>query len=430
MIQRYTREEMGKIWSRQNRFDQMLKVETASALALARFKLIPTASARAIQKKAKFSLKIIDRLEQQTKHDVSAFVKNVSQSVGRPHGWYVHYGLTSSDVLDTALSLQIKESSKIIKKSFIRVKAVLKKLTFKHRADLCAGRTHGMHADSTTFGFKVLGFLSELDRAEKTFHQTIEENAVGMASGPVGNYSLLPPRVELEICRKLGLKQETASTQVVPRDRYARVLFSLCLIGNFLERLAVELRHLQRTEVLEAVEGFEKNQQGSSSMPHKKNPISAENITGTARLLRSYLQAALENTALWHERDISHSSVERVIFPDAFILCDYSLNRMGDLLNSLNVNPEQMKRNMLASGGQVFSSQVLSKLVERGMSRQKAYTLVQKASHDKNGNLIKGLKASAEVKKYLKPSDLENIFLNKTRIKAVSKLVENQLKKF
>lgn len=374
---------MGYVWSDENRFAQMLKVEKAVAFVQGSKKIIPLKAASAIQSKACFSVKAIQKLEEKTRHDVSAFVQNVSASVGKPWGAYVHYGLTSSDVLDTALSLQIKEGALLIQKELAQLKKVLKNLIGKHKRTLCTGRTHGMHAEPTTVAFKLMGFFSELIRAENSFKQAVLEGALGMVSGPVGNYSSSSIEVEKAVCRRLGLAPEDVSTQVLPRDRHARIIFSISLILTALERLAVELRHLQRTEVSEVFEGFSKNQQGSSSMPHKKNPISSENITGLSRLLRSYLQAGLENIVLWHERDISHSSVERVIFPDSFILCDYALFRMTQLLKNLKVDVKRMKENLLSSGGEVFSSHILLTLVQKGVDRQEAYSWIQNAAHSK-----------------------------------------------
>ena len=429
MIERYTRKDMGRIWSAENRFGRMLEVEQATAVVLSQKGWIPALAGKAIQKKGKFSVKEILKLEEKTRHDVSAFVQNVSSYVGDPWGKYVHYGLTSSDVLDTALSLQIQESAVWIQKGLNSLKKTLENLIQKHKADLCAGRTHGIHAEPTTFGFKLLGFLFELCRAEKSFLNSVESGAVGVLSGPVGVYSSLSLNVEKEVCRKLGLQPEDHSTQVAPRDRHVRILFSLTLIVSCLERIAVELRHLQRTEVGEVYEGFSKKQQGSSSMPHKKNPISSENITGLARLLRSYLQAVLENTALWHERDISHSSVERVVFPDAFILCDYALDRMTYILTHLQVDVVQMKENLLLSGGNIFSSQVLSALIQKGVNRQTAYTWVQKAAHHKKTTLQEELWKNVLLRKHLTRSELTSIFSGQSLAVHIKKLVSLKLKK-
>lgn len=429
MIDRYTRKDMGRIWSVENRFKQMLEVEKASAAVLSKKGWIPVQAGAAVQKKGKFSVKEILKLEKKTRHDVSAFVQNVSSYVGAPWGKYVHYGLTSSDVLDTALSLQIKESAVWIQKGLDSLKKVLKNLIQKHKLDLCAGRTHGIHAEPTTFGFKLLGFLFELCRAEESFLLSVKSGAVGVLSGPVGVYSSLSLAVEAEVCRSLGLKPEDHSTQTAPRDRHARVLFSLNLIVSCLERIALELRHLQRTEVGEVHEGFSKTQQGSSSMPHKKNPVSSENTAGLARLLRSYLQAGLENLALWHERDISHSSVERVIFPDSFILCDYALYRMADTLTCLQVDAVRMKENLLLSGGDIFSSQVLSALVQKGVDRQKAYSWVQKAAHTKKAALQEELLKNAALRKYLTKRELQAVFSGRSIANHINKLVGVKLKK-
>ena len=427
MIDRYTRKEMGDIWSLQNRFDQMLKVEKAVASVQARLKMIPLSANKAIQEKARFNLKEILKIEKETKHDISAFVKNVSSFVGKEAGLYVHYGLTSSDVLDTALSLQMLQSFSLIQKEINKLKKTIQTLIQKHKKTLCAGRTHGMHAEPTTFGFKLLGFLFELNRAHESLNQAIQQGAVGALSGPVGTYSSLSESVEKEVCRKLQLQPEDISTQVIPRDRHARIIFSLNLILLCLERLAIELRHLQRTEVGEVKEGFGNKQQGSSSMPHKKNPISAENITGLCRLLRSYVQASLENTALWHERDISHSSVERVIFPDAFILCDYALYRMSELLKNLEVDKNRMKQNMMVSQGDIFSSQILISLIRKGVDRQQAYKWIQKASHTKGKKSLQE-NLGKEILKHFKTSELDQIFSGKQFCDRISQITDQKLK--
>ena len=411
MIDRYSLKEMKKLWSPESRFYFMLKVEQAVAQSQAELGLIPQSAGQAIVKKARFSYQGILQREKKTRHDVTAFVDEVANSLG-PHGAYFHYGLTSSDVLDTALSLQIQASDKLLSQNFKSLNQSLKKIILKHKQTVCVGRTHGIHAEPTTFGFKLLGHLAELDRAISSFKQAISICSIAKISGAVGAYSSLSPQVETKVCQKLGLKAETLATQVIPRDRVARLVFSLSLIGAFIERLAVELRHLQRTELAEVTEAFYKGQTGSSAMPHKKNPISAENLTGIARLLRSYVSPALENIALWHERDISHSSVERVILPDAFILTHYALTRLEKLLNSLQVNKEQMRQNLNLSKGLIFSSQVLKQLVAKGLARQKAYPLVQKISQNlKPGeDLQSALRQNKEIKAFLSAKDLEKIF--------------------
>ncbi len=398
MIKRYTRPEMGEIWTPEARFQCLLEVEVAVAEAQAQLGLIPKKAAIEIRKKAKFSLTRIEEIEKTTRHDVIAFVSNMAENVG-PMGRYIHYGMTSSDVLDTALAVQIGKARSVLTESFAALESALIKKISQHRGTMCAGRTHGMHAEATTFGLKLAGNLAEIRRSMDRVDLAFDQMAVGKLSGAVGTYSTQNPEVEKMVCEKLELKVETIATQVIPRDRHAEMIWALSMLGSAIERLSVELRHLQRTEVSEVVEGFKKGQKGSSAMPHKKNPISAENLTGVARLLRGYLSAAMENIALWHERDISHSSVERVAFPDAFILCDYALHRMAELITGLYVDEARMKMNMDLSQGQLFSSQVLLALIETGLSREEAYALVQSFCHG------------------LKPGEhLKQIVLEKTQI--------------
>ena len=414
MISRYSLKEMSQVWSLENRFDKMLQVERAVAQAQGELGLIPKESARAIQK-ANFKLENILIKEKTTRHDVTAFVQELAASVSEKHRAYLHYGLTSSDVVDTGLSLQIRQAQRVLNPIIEQIKTHLENLIKKHKSTLCSGRTHGMHAEPLSFGFKLLGHLAEFRRAEQTFQKAIDQAVLGKLSGAVGVYAVLSPEVEERVCEALGLPAELVATQVIPRDRHARVLFALGLFGVFWERLALELRHLQRTEVGEVSEGFFKGQTGSSAMPHKKNPISSENLTGVARLLRSYLAPALENISLWHERDISHSSVERVIFPDAFTLVHYALNRLVGILENLQVNEERMKQNMDLSQGLQFSSRVLSALVLKGLSRSEAYPLVQKISHNlKPGESFEDcLKQNAQIKKHLSSQELSDIFSGK-----------------
>ena len=411
MIDRYSLQEMSQIWSPASRFHFMLKVEQAVAKAQGELGIIPQTSAQAIYSKARFSYKNILKREQVSRHDVTAFIDEVARHLGR-HGAYFHYGLTSSDVLDTALSLQIKESKKLLSKNLQSLKKILKQLIVKYKETVCVGRTHGIHAEPTTFGFKILGHLAELSRAEIDLNQAVSICSVAKISGAVGTYSALPPQVEKKVCQQLALKPETIATQVIPRDRIARLVFSLSLISSFIERLAIELRHLQRTEIAEVTEAFHKGQTGSSAMPHKKNPISAENLTGLARLLRSYVSPALENISLWHERDISHSSVERVILPDSFILTHYALTKLENLLTTLQVNKDKIKENLDSSKGLVFSSQILNALVQKSLPRKKAYLLVQKISQNlkKGENLKSALLKNRKIKEYLNATEIENIF--------------------
>lgn len=411
MIERYTREEMKTIWSQQAKFESMLEVEQSVSEVQAALKIIPKQAAVDIRKKGKFKVEEIDEIEKTTRHDVIAFVTNVASYVGK-NGRYVHYGLTSSDALDTALSLQIKQASQLILKDIKDLKLSLKKQIKKHKTTLCTGRTHGMHAEPTSFGQKLAGHLAEIIRCEERFQRAFEQMLICKLSGAVGTYSSLSPVVEARVAKKLKLKTENIATQVVPRDRHAELFMSMAFIGNALERLSVELRHLQRTEVYEVLEGFKKGQKGSSAMPHKKNPISAENLTGLSRLLRSYSVAAMENVALWHERDISHSSVERVIFPDAFIVLDYALNRMKELVDSLVVDKKRMFANMQLSQGQLFSSHILLAIVEKGWSREDAYKKVQSLSHSLTpGEHLQDLcLKDKELSKILTAKEIKDIF--------------------
>ncbi|HVK62460.1 MAG TPA: adenylosuccinate lyase, partial [Bdellovibrionales bacterium] len=344
MIERYTRPEMGAIWTLENRFQKMLDVEIAVAEVQGELGIIPREAAVQIRKKSSFNVDRINEIEKTTRHDVIAFVSDVAAQVGK-HGRYVHFGLTSSDVIDTAMSLLVGDAGKLVMQGLVRLEKVLRARSQEFSDTLCAGRTHGMHAEPTSFGFKLAGFWTETIRNRERLERALEQMRVAKLSGAVGTYSTQTHEIEEGVAKKLGLKPEKVATQVVPRDRHAEVMWVLSMIGAGLERLSVELRHLQRTEIGEVVEGFSKGQKGSSAMPHKKNPISAENVTGHARLLRSYAQAAMEDIALWHERDISHSAVERVIFPDAFIVCDYALDRVVKLIEGLEVNEKRMLQN-------------------------------------------------------------------------------------
>ena len=431
MISRYVRPEMGAEWEPQARWDRLLEVEVAVAVVQGRLKIIPAKAAREISKKAAYSLTRIEELERTTKHDVIAFVSSVAESVG-PMGRYVHFGLTSSDALDTATSLQIARAGKILLSSFTRLENSLRTLALKHAGTLCAGRTHGMHAEVTSFGYKVAGHLAEFSRARGRVTGALKQMRIAKLSGAVGTFTALPRAVELAVGQELDLIPETVATQVIPRDRHAEMLWSLAITGAAIERLAVELRHLQRSEVGEAIENFSSGQKGSSAMPHKKNPIGAENLTGLARLLRANASTALENVALWHERDISHSSVERVILPDSFMLADYALDRMAGLIDGLYVDADRMARNLELSKGNLFSSQVLLALVSAGLTREKAYALVQTASHAvKAGeSLLDSLLRDAEVGEALSKPQLKQIFSGKTerlRLTALTKRAVGQI---
>jgi adenylosuccinate lyase len=425
VIERYTRPAMGRVWGLEERFAKMLVVEQAAAEAQASLGLIPKAAALDIRKKSKFSLERILELEKTTKHDVIAFVSNVAENIG-PNGRYLHFGLTSSDVIDTAMSLLTRDAGEVLLASIARLKKSLEKKVKDHSATLMAGRTHGMHAEPTTFGMKMASFFAELKRGEARVERALKQMEIAKLSGAVGTFSMQTSEVEKHVAKALGLECETIATQVIPRDRHAEMIVSLALLGGGLERLAVELRHLQRTEVMEAIEGFTPGQKGSSAMPHKKNPISSENITGCARLLRGYAQAAMEDIALWHERDISHSAVERVIFPDAFILADYSCDRMATVLDGLFVDEKRMRENMNLSQGQLFSSHLLLALVEKGLSREEAYKQVQALSHGLK--VGENLKAKAlkdpQMRKLFQSSEIERVFSGEKHIQGIQKVLQ------
>ena len=381
MIKRYTRPAMGRIWTEDNKYRCWLQVESAASAVLAEDGVIPKSAADAIANKATASAERILEIEAEVKHDVIAFTTAVAESLkakglGEESRW-LHYGLTSNDVVDTAQALQVKEASALIQRGIESLLSVLRRraIEFKHTPTI--GRTHGIHAEPTTFGLKLLNWYAEMQRNLARFQFAAEEMRVGKLSGAVGTFGHLKPEHEERICERLGLKPAPVATQVIQRDRHAAYIGVLAILGSTLDKIAVEVRHLQRTEVREAQEYFSEKQKGSSAMPHKKNPITSEQISGLARVLRSNSQAALENIALWHERDISHSSVERVIFPDSTILADYLLAKTTDLIDRLLVYPERMKKNLESTGGLIFSGQLLLDLAEAGMLREEAYKLVQ-----------------------------------------------------
>lgn len=377
MIERYTRPEMGSIWTLENRYKSWLDVEIAVCKAWAEKGRIPEEALQNIIDKAEIDADRILAIEEITRHDIIAFLTALEEKIG-PDARFIHLGCTSSDIVDTAGSLLLVQAGKIILKDIDAVLETIKGMAMKYKGVLCMGRSHGVHAEPISFGLKMTGFYAEFARHKKRLEDAIEDIRVGKISGAVGTYTIVTPEVEEIALTHLGLKVDPHSTQIVQRDRYSHFFTTLAILGGGIERLCVELRHLQRTEVLEAEEGFAKGQKGSSAMPHKKNPISAENLCGLSRLLRSNAMAALENQALWHERDISHSSVERVIMPDSTILADYALNRLNRLLANLTVHPENMERNMNASFGLYFSQRVLTALIDSGHPRQESYVAVQK----------------------------------------------------
>lgn len=412
MITRYTLPEMGQVWSEENRFRKWLEVEIAACEAWAELGVVPWEAVGEIKAKADFDVQRIKEIERVTRHDVIAFLTCVQENVGEA-ARFIHLGMTSSDVVDTALSLLLKEAGKKLLKRLERLREVLIRLALQHRKTLMIGRTHGIHAEPTTFGLKMLLWTAETERNIERLGRAVERVSVGKISGAVGTYANLDPRVEALTCTRLGLRPARVSTQVLQRDRHAEYLTAIAITGASVEKFAVEIRGLQRTEIREVEEPFRPGQKGSSAMPHKRNPIIAERLSGLARILRGNAIAAMENVALWHERDISHSSVERVIIPDSTILLDYMLFKLTELLEGLNVYPENMRRNLERTGGQVFSQRVLLTLVEKGLSREDAYLLVQRNAMEswQTGRPLKELlEADPQVVKVLPPQELDSIF--------------------
>ncbi len=377
MIPRYTRPEMGRIWEPEARLKTWLDIEIAICEAWAELGEIPTEALEQIRRKACFSVERVEEIERVARHDVIAFVTCVAESIG-PEGRYLHLGVTSSDILDTSMAISLRDAADLIIRGMEQLLQVLKSMALEHRHTVMVGRTHGVHAEPITFGLKLLIWYEETRRNLQRLQRARENIRYGKISGAVGTYAHVDPRVEQYVCQKLGLLPASVSSQIIQRDRYAEYFTMLAVVASSLEKFALEIRHLQRTEVQEAEEGFASGQKGSSAMPHKRNPITAENLCGLARLVRANAQAALENVALWHERDISHSSVERVIGPDSTILVDTMVHRMTRMLEGLRVNPEKMRQNLERTRGLVYSEGVLLMLVRKGLSREKAYELVQR----------------------------------------------------
>jgi adenylosuccinate lyase len=424
MIKRYTLKEMGELWTETTKFETWLEVEVEAARAMAKFKIIPPAAFKKIETKATFDVRRIAEIEKETNHDVIAFLTSVAEYVG-PEAKYIHFGMTSSDVLDTALSLQMKRAAQLIDNKIVASLKLIKGLALKYKNTPCIGRTHGVLAEPTSAGLKFAVWYTELSRARARFKAATDGIAVGKISGAVGNFANLDPKIEAEVCRHLGLKAAEVSTQVVQRDRHANYITALALLASSLEKFATEIRNLQRTEIGEMQEGFAKGQKGSSAMPHKKNPITAERITGIARLVRGYAVSAMENVALWHERDIAHSSVERVIIPDATIIVDYSLQKFIDLLSGLIVNEQRMRDNIFYAGGLVFSQRVMLSLTKAVGSREVAYLIVQRtamAAHEGRGQFRELLKKDKEVRKYLSVRQIDQCFDLKYYLKNVDKI--------
>ena len=409
MISRYTRKEMGKIWEPENRFRKWLDIELLVCEALNKSGEIPSSSLKKIKQKASFDIERIDEIEREVKHDVIAFLTSVSEYVGED-ARYIHMGLTSSDILDTSLSLLLKEASELIIKDIECLLAVLEKKAFKYRKTVMIGRTHGIHAEPITFGFKMALWYEEMKRNLVRMQRARKNISCGKISGAVGTFAHTSPFVEEYVCKKLGLKPDPVSTQIIQRDRHAEYFATLAIIASSLDTFAQEIRLLQRTEVREAEEFFSKGQKGSSAMPHKRNPVLSENISGLARVVRSYALTALENVPLWHERDISHSSAERVIGPDSTILVDFMLNRFTSVVEKLVIYPEQMERNLNLTNGIFFSQAIMLKLVKKGLSRENAYRVVQRSAlkaWDEGKDFKNIVSKDSAVKKYLSKKEIE-----------------------
>lgn len=412
MIDRYSRKEMASIWSEENQFQSWLDVELAACEAWSRLGVIPGEDVKKLYKNSKFRVERIHEIERSTRHDVVAFTRAVSESLGEEKKW-IHYGLTSTDVVDTALGVRLKQANRIIHRGLERMISVLAEKAIRHKHTVMMGRTHGVHAEPTTFGLKCALWYEEMKRNLDRFEKSAADVEFGKLSGAVGTFANIPPEVEAHTCEILGLTPAPVSTQTLQRDRHAYYIATLALIGAGLEKMAVEIRHLQKTETREVEEFFQKGQKGSSAMPHKRNPVSSENITGCARVLRGYMVTAYENIPLWHERDISHSSAERIIIPDALILLDYMLDRFAGVVENLIVYVGKMKENINITHGVVFSQRVMHMLIDKGLSREDAYDLVQPlAMKAWNENTpFRGLVESEPVmKKHLSPEEINEAF--------------------
>ncbi len=412
MIERYTLPEMGHIWSDEYKFDTWLKVEILACEAQAELGVIPKQALEEIKSKARYDIRRIAEIEEIVKHDVIAFLTSVAEYVG-PASRYIHLGMTSSDLLDTSLAYMLRQAGLLLQNKLRALREVVGRRAVEHKHTPCIGRSHGIHAEPTTFGLKLAVWYDELGRAEKRLHHAVEDISYGKISGAVGTFAHIDPFVEQYVCEKLELKPAPASTQIVQRDRHAAFLTTLATIGASLDKFATEIRNLQRTEILEVEEFFHKGQKGSSAMPHKRNPITCERVAGLARILRGNAVAALENVALWHERDITHSSVERVILPDSTIVLDYMLYKFTQIMDKLIVYPENMHRNLEKTGGLVFSQSILLELAKAGLTREKAYALVQKhamASWEQGKDFKSELLADREIVQAIGKETIESCF--------------------
>ena len=412
MIERYSRKEVKKIWEEKNKYQIWLDIEIAAAQAMEKYKIIPKGISLKVRKKAKIDVDRIHQIENKVHHDVIAFLTSVVEKVGN-EGKFLHKGMTSSDVLDTCFNIQLVQASKILIKDIDEILNVLKNKSLKYKKTICIGRSHGIHAEPTTFGLKLAGFYEEFKRNKKRLISAVKEISTCAISGAVGTYANVDPRVESYVAKKFNLMVEPVSTQVIPRDRHAYYFSVLAIIGGSIERVATEIRNLQKTELREVAEFFGKEQKGSSAMPHKKNPILSENLTGLARMVRSYVVPALENISLWHERDISHSSVERNIGPDSTITLDFALNRLASILKNMAVYPKKMLENLDLSNGLIFSQRVMLELTKHGFTREKAYRIVQKNaqnSHKRNISFYDSLMNDSLINKKISNKDLRKMF--------------------
>ena len=412
MIERYSRKEIKGIWEEKNKYQIWLDIEIAAAEAMEKLKLIPKGVSSKIKKKAVINVEKIHKIESKVHHDVIAFLTSITEKVGSD-GRFLHKGMTSSDVLDTCFNIQLLQSGKIILKDIDEILKVLKNKSLKYKNTICIGRSHGVHAEPITFGLKLASFYEEFKRNKKRLEKAIDEISTCAISGAVGTFANIDPKVESYVAKKLNLKVEPISTQIIPRDRHAYYFSVLGIIAGSIERVAAEIRNLQRTEIHEVEEFFDKKQKGSSAMPHKKNPILSENLTGLSRMVRSYVMPALENISLWHERDISHSSVERNIGPDSTITLDFALNRLKNILKNMNIYPKKMLQNLNITKGLIYSQRVMIELTKHGFSREKAYRIVQKNAQrawDNNISFYETLSKDSLINKKISNKDLSKMF--------------------
>ena len=431
MIDRYSRKELKDIWEEKNKYTLWLKIELAAAEAMEKLKIIPKGVTKKVKSKGRINVKRIQDIEKNVKHDVIAFLTSITEKAGK-EARYLHKGMTSSDVLDTCFNLQLKQVGEILLKDIDSLLLSIKKQAIRHKFTLCIGRSHGIHAEPITFGLKMLTFYQEFLRNKKRLENSIKEISTCAISGAVGTFANIDPRIESHVAKKLKLNIEPVSTQVIPRDRHAQFFSTLAIIASSVERFATEIRHLQRTEVSEVEEYFGKKQKGSSAMPHKKNPILSENLTGLARLIRSAVVPALENVALWHERDISHSSVERNIGPDSTIALDFALNRLNEIIKNLNIYPKNMKKNLNLTKGLFFSQRVLIELTVLGFSREEAYKLVQKnamRSWNNKSSFYENIANDNKINKKIPVNKLKKLFNFSYHTKRINIIFKRSLKK-